>query len=314
MRLQALLLSLSTALLGSCDELPAVAVGQLESDRVELVAEVNEPITGIEVMEGDLLPAAAVLITQSMSRVDSRIDQARAAVQRQTARLAELVNGPRQEVISAMRARLREAAVEKNFLAREFERLTGLLARNLTSLESVDTAQMRLDSAVARLASTSAQLQELEAGSRAEAIAQARASLAEVESQLDGLMIDRKRHSISAPVPGIVDSLPFEVGERPRPGEVVAVLLTGSQPYARIFIPEPQRLTVRIGAELPVHVDGLEQTLTGTVRRISSEAAFTPYFALTERDRSRLSFVAELTLQETGTRLPEGLPVQVYFD
>jgi HlyD family secretion protein len=43
------------------------------------------------------------------------------------------------------------------------------------------------------------------------------------------------------------------------------------------------------------------------VRWVSSEAAFTPYFALTERDRGRLSYVAKVDIGEFHQRLTEWL-------
>jgi HlyD family secretion protein len=71
---------------------------------------------------------------------------------------------------------------------------------------------------------------------------------------------------------------------------------------------------INIGTQLQVQIDGVDQLLRGTVRRIASESSFTPYFALTERDRSRLSYVAEIALPELPDRLPEGVPVQLIFD
>jgi HlyD family secretion protein len=47
---------------------------------------------------------------------------------------------------------------------------------------------------------------------------------------------------------------------------------------------------------------------------ISSEAAFTPYYALTERDRDHFSYLAEIDLVDEAARdLPTGLPVEVRF-
>ena len=46
------------------------------------------------------------------------------------------------------------------------------------------------------------------------------------------------------------------------------------------------------------------------VRSIRSEAAFTPYYALTGDDASRLMYRAELVLQgEAARQLPAGLPL-----
>ena len=70
---------------------------------------------------------------------------------------------------------------------------------------------------------------------------------------------------------------------------------------------------MRIGTEARIHIDGLETPVNGRVRWISSEAAFTPYFALTERDRGRLSFVAKVDIMDDRERLPDGVPVEVEF-
>lgn len=299
--------------LTACEEDIPMAVGQLESDRVELIAESNEPITQINVTEGDYVSAADNVLVQQATRLDLRIAESKSNIARIEALLLEQTNGPRIETITATRANLQEAVVERDFRIRDLERLTGLRAQNLTSIESVDTAEMRLDSANARIDFVRAQLAELEAGTREEQIAQTRATLEQAQAQLASLEFDRSRLQVLAPVSGQIDSLPFEVGERPRIGDVVAVLLTGDQPYARIYVPEPQRVQLQIGDSLEVHVDGLETPLVGTVRRIAADPTFTPYFALTERDRSRLSYVAEVTLPENRERLPEGLPVQVLF-
>ena len=48
------------------------------------------------------------------------------------------------------------------------------------------------------------------------------------------------------------------------------------------------------------------------MRYVSSEAAFTPYYALNARERSRLAYLAEVELTEAdATTLPTGLPVEV---
>ena len=301
-------------LLSACEEPPLMAVGQLESDRVELIAESNEPILSIAALEGDLVRPGSIVVRQDTTRLDIRISEAQASIERIQAVLDEQISGPRQETIQAMRASLHEATIERDFRERDLNRLTGLRERNLTSIESVDTAEKLLQSAGARIEFVTAQLAELEAGTRIEQIAQTRALFNQAAARLSSLQFDRERLLVTAPVNAVIDSLPFEVGERPRQGDVVAVLLTGEQPYARVYIPEPLRVGINIGMQLQVQVDGVDQLLRGSVRRIASESTFTPYFALTERDRSRLSYVAEIALPELPERLPEGVPVQLIFD
>jgi HlyD family secretion protein len=62
---------------------------------------------------------------------------------------------------------------------------------------------------------------------------------------------------------------------------------------------------------LTVRVDGLKQSMQGTVRWISSEPAFTPYYALNQGERSRLMYLAEVQLPDSYATLPNGVGAQV---
>ena len=127
-------------LLASCEEQPLQAVGQLESDRIELVAEFSEVITSINVTEGDGIQAGAIVLEQDTTRIDLRIEESQANIRRIEAVLAEQVSGPRTETIDAAKAKLNAAQIERDYRANELDRLAGLRARNLTSVETVDSA------------------------------------------------------------------------------------------------------------------------------------------------------------------------------
>jgi HlyD family secretion protein len=120
------------------------------------------------------------------------------------------------------------------------------------------------------------------------------------------------RYTVRAPRPGIVEALPYELGERPAAGRAVAVLLADGAPYARVYVPEPLRSRFAAGAQVELTVDGQDRRYRGVVRYVSAEAAFTPYYSLTQKDRSRLAYAAEIDLvEQEAARLPTGLPVQV---
>jgi HlyD family secretion protein len=68
---------------------------------------------------------------------------------------------------------------------------------------------------------------------------------------------------------------------------------------------------VKVGDELVVRVDGLEKTITGRLRWIASEPAFTPYYALNQEERARLMYLAEVQLPDSEAHLPNGVPAQV---
>jgi HlyD family secretion protein len=302
-------------LLASCaaEENPNLVVGELASDRHELTAEVSEPILSIAISEGEVVIAGQILIEQDSTRATARLAEAAAALAQHQARLDELVRGPRSEQITAARANVEGATQEFEFRQSELTRVKEVHARGLASPDLLDRARAALDAAEANLKLRLAQLEERLAGTTIEELAQAEQAVKQAAARRDNALVDVERHTLRAPVDGIVDSRLFELGERPAPGQPMVIMLSGAQPYARVFVPEPLRVRIAPGTEALIYVDGLDQVIDGRVRWVSSEAAFTPYFALTERDRGRLSYVAKVDIGETRQRLPDGVPVNVEF-
>ena len=125
-------------------------------------------------------------------------------------------------------------------------------------------------------------------------------------------MVSAERYSVRAPRPGLIEALPYEVGERPPVGAPLVIMLADGAPYARVHVPEPLRVAFAAGTAVEVRIDGVADPLPGTVRYVSSQASFTPYNSLTQKDRSRLAYLAEITLEgDAASKLPAGVPVQV---
>jgi HlyD family secretion protein len=262
-------------------------------------------------MEGESVEAGQVLIEQDARRAAARLTEAEAVLGQVQARLDELVRGPRKEQIEGARANVEGATQELQFRQAEFDRTRDVHARGLTSPEALDRARAALDAAQAALKLRRAQLEELLNGTTFEELAQAEKAVQQAAARRDAARVDLERHTLRSPVNGIADARLFELGERPNPGQPVFIVLGGQQTYARVFVPETVRVEVSAGTAARIHVDGLAEPLAGRVRWVSSDAAFTPYFALTERDRSRLTYMAKVDITEAHSRLPDGIPVEV---
>lgn len=289
-------------------------VGQLASDRIELTAEFSEPVVEILVAEGDAVESGQVLLLQNDARALARLAEAEAIVLQSQARLDELVRGPRTEQIAASRATVEGATRDLEFRRSELARIREIHQLGLASPDALDKASAANDAAEAELKRRLAQLSELLTGTTVEELAQAEQAVKQAQARRDAAQIDVNRHRLIAPVAGIVDSRLFEVGERPGVGQPVLVVLGGQQPHARVYVPESLRVLIRTGTVARIHVDGLDAPVSGKVRWVASESAFTPYFALTERDRGRLSYVAKIDVTEDRERLPDGIPVDVEFE
>ncbi len=286
-------------------------VGELASDRIELTAEVAEPITEILVAEGEAVIAGQALMRQDDARAIARLAESDAALGQAQARLDELVRGPRAEQIAAARANANGARDELEFRRSDFARVQNIHAQQLASPDLLDRAKAALDAAGANDRMRRAQLQELLSGTTIEQLAQAENAVKQAAARSDLLAVDLARHQITAPVDGIVDSRLFELGERPSPGQAMLIMLPGEQPHARVYVPEHLRVHVTVGMAVVLHVDGLDEAIGARVRWVSFEPAFTPYFALTERDRGRLTYLAKIDIVDERERLPDGIPVEV---
>jgi HlyD family secretion protein len=314
MRRFAVIAMLASLLATGCSrERPIEVHGTVERDRLELIAESNERIVEVSVHEGDRVDAGTVLLRQEAGTAEPRMQQSRAALAQAQRRLADLQQGPREQEIDEARAALGGAASALQTAESEYQRVQALVERKLLSASSLDQARAGRDAARAARDTARARLQLLRAGTRKEQVAEAQAAVARAEAALAEIETVAARYTVTAPRAGLVEALPYKLGERPAAGRPVAVLLADGAPYARVYVPEPLRTRFLAGTPVEAAVDGVEARLAGTVRYISAEAAFTPYYSLTQKDRSRLAYRAEITLEGAeAAALPAGMPVQVF--
>ena len=291
------------------------AVGSLERHRFEIAAPVAEQIVALTVREGQTVKQGEVVAELDGGSLAANRASVAAQVSQLRHRLEELTHGAREGEIAQARAQVAAATAQRDQSAKEYLRLADLVGRGLVAQAQVDQQLQLRDSSAAALRSAQAGLDLLLQGTRSEQLEQARAALRSADSLLLQQDVLLGRLKLVAPVDGVIEALPYRLGERPVAGAPVVIMLAGGMPYARVYIPEPQRAALRAGQTLQVHVDGVVQPLTGTLRYIAAEASFTPYFALTQRDRSRLAFLAEIDLPEPAAReLPAGVPVEVLLD
>jgi HlyD family secretion protein len=314
MTLRAVLVLSCCLALAACgnDAYDGQILGTLERDRLELVAESNEPIVEVLVREGDAVQAGATLMRQELGSMQARLDQAVAARNVADRRLAELVKGPRAQEIAEARAALESARSLQETETNEYRRVQDLVSRKLLSQSALDQQRARRDSAAGTNKQATARLNLLLEGTRVEEVEQAEAALKQVQAALVELETSAARYVVKAPRAGRIEAIPYKLGERPAAGRPLIVMLADGTPYARVYVPEPLRAKFLPGTRINVHVDGRDTELNGVVRFVSAEAAFTPYYALTQEDRSRLAYLAEIDLEESAAaEVPTGIPVQV---
>ena len=288
-----------------------LALGTLERDRIAHTATTNEIVVELPVRQGSLVKKGTVLVKLDDTLQRAEANKAEAGVARAEANLAKLRSGARVEELAAARAKVAAANAVVIESQATYGRSLTLLKKQVISQASLDSAQAERDGSRAHLQSAQEELAELVAGTREEEL---RMAEAELNTAIAVLASENKKLAdltIVATRDGILDTLPWNLGERVTTGSPVAILLAGKAPYARIYVPETYRVNMRVGDELVVHVDGLEKPRLGTLRWIATEPAFTPYYALNQEERSRLVYLAEVQLPDIEAHLPGGVPAQV---
>ncbi len=302
---------LPLVLLASCAESELQALGTLEWDRVEGRAVVSEPILEILVKEGDRVEAGQPLVRINPRLQQETVARARADVEAARWSLRQLEAGYREEDIQSAAAELEAAAQNRKTWEARLKRQTDLGSEDIVSGESIEDSTNQLAQARAREDAAREQLDLLRSGYREEEVAQARARLAAAEAELRLAETWLDKHTVRAERAGLVDALPFKLGDEPPVGAVLTTVLAGDAPWARVYLPEPMRAEVTAGDQVQVFVDGRAEPFLGRIRSIETEPSFTPYYTLSEQDRQRLTYVTMVDLGADAASLPLGLPLRM---
>lgn len=173
--------------------------------------------------------------------------------------------------------------------------------------EEIAMTQARLDQA-------EAELERLRNGPRIEEITAQRAILEASQAGVRYLETQLEETSVRAPIECVVETFDLKPGDLVKPGESVAVLNLPSTPWIRCYVPENRLGEVRPGMKVGVTVDSFPgEVFPGIVRRIHSEAEFTPRNVQTTEKRSELVFEMKVDVPEKGERLRAGMFADVHI-
>lgn len=298
--------------LNACDNnKPGLALGTLERERIAHTATVSEVITALPIKAGNQVSKGTILVKLDDTIQKALLAKAQAQMQQAKANLEKVHKGAREEEVAAASAQVAGAKAALVKSEANYQRAKILIKKELASQATLDNALASRDENAAKLHNAQEKLLQLINGARIEDLQIAEAILATTIAVVDSEKKKLNDLTITAKRDGLLDNLPWNLGERVTQGSPVAIILAGTAPFARIYVPEPYRVKIKVADKLTVHIDGLVTPITGTVRWISSEPAFTPYFALNQEERANLMYLAEVQLPDSAADLPMGVPAQV---
>ncbi|TFH73634.1 biotin/lipoyl-binding protein [Gammaproteobacteria bacterium LSUCC0112] len=305
------IVSLMLTSLSACGQDSTGWYGVIERDRHTLSAPVGELISDIRVQEGDQVTAGQLIIQLDDSTVNTRIRQREAELAEIQALREELIQGPRSEAIARAESAVQGAQADVLDAEQRLQRAEQLLRSGAGTQSEFDQRLAARDQALARSEQARQQLAELRSGTRPEQLNQVDARMAAATARLLQEQKALKDLSLVSAYDAVVDSLPWRRGDRVAQGAALVSLLINQHAFIRVYVPSDAYDQVAVGGQLLVKPDADMPAFLATIRHIRPQPAFTPFYALNERDRARLMYLTELTLPDSHADLPTGMTVEV---
>ena len=138
-------------------------------------------------------------------------------------------------------------------------------------------------------------------------VAQAKANLAQIETQLNEM-------KVVSPGDTVLEILSVKAGDVLAPNREVATLIIPSYLWVRVYVPQPWLGYIKLGDEVRVRVDSFgNEDFRGVVDQISRQAEFTPRNVQTVEDRIRQVFGIKVRLENREDKLRAGMAADVLF-
>lgn len=276
------------------------ASGTIETDEVHVASRYGGRVEAILAQEGDLLKPGQLIVQLEATELQARRDFA-------AAMLAELEAGPRKEEIEALRHDWQAAQAELDFALSEEKRIRQLFLEKTVPASEQDRAISRARALEQASAAARTRYELLRLGTRPERLLQARAQLAEVDTQL-------KEMRIFAPTQAVLEVLSVKVADVLPANREVATLILPQHLWVRVYVPEPWLGHLKVGQLLPVKVDSFPaEEYQGVIEQINRMAEFTPRNAQTVEERIKRVFGVKVRLPTEGDKLRAGMSADVYF-
>ncbi|MDB6017133.1 MAG: Secretion protein HlyD family protein [Pedosphaera sp.] len=277
-----------------------VVSGTIETDEVHVASRYGGRVREINAQEGDALKPGQVIMALDADELQARRNEAAAT-------LAELEAGARKEEIETARNDWQSQQAEAEFARADSQRAEELFQKNTISKTELDRAVSHSSVLEKSAAAAKSRYDLLLAGTRLERLAQARAQLEQIDSQL-------REMKISAPTNSVLEVLSVKVGDVLAPNREVATLILPQHLWVRVYVPEPWLGHIKLGEAVKVRVDSFpNRDFEGSVEQINRSAEFTPRNVQTVEERIKQVFGVKVRLKNEEDKLRSGMSADVVF-
>jgi membrane fusion protein YbhG len=262
--------------LAACQRHDNSVSGTIEVDEVHVASRMPGRVENIFAREGDTLKAGDPIVQLDAAELPAQRDLAQAQV-------------------DAASRDVESQQAQLQFLRADAKRQQELLRNHTVSPSEAERA------------ASASNAQEKNIESTQMRVAQAKANLASIQTQLDEM-------KVVSPGDTVLEILSVKVGDVLAANREVATLIVPSYLWVRVYVPEPWLGLIKIGEEVRIHVDSFRnEDFRGVVEQINRQAEFTPRNVQTVEDRIRQVFGVKVRLQNRDDKLRAGMSADVIF-
>jgi HlyD family secretion protein len=287
---------------------PAGFNGYVEAEFVRVAAPLAGRLVALSAQRGAPVAAGAPLFVLEHDIETAAVSESLARVDRSDAQARNLARGQRRDELAAAQAALDAGHAALAQSESDLKRERDLAKSGFMSGAALTATQARRDADEARVRQLAAQLRAARLGAREDEQGAAKADAAAARAATD---FCARRQRLCSSAARVEDTL-YRVGEWVNAGSPVVSLLEPGALKLRFFVPEALLVKVQPGTLVQAECDGCGEAFNATVRRVASEAEFTPPVIYSKENRQRLLFLVEAwPAPKDAQRLRPGLPVQV---
>ena len=280
--------------------------------------------------EGDRVKAGDVVGRLECSEQEAALAAARARVEgaRAQTEVARATLAQAQEAVKVASSQIRSARAQEKVLEvdqertnKDLGRVTRLRAEGAVTEADFDNQTARSRSLVRqqdvvgagiRTASASASAAQAAIHTAEAGIGAAEATMAAARAELQRAELAVVECKVIAPRDGVVTERLHEPGAVLPAGARLLTVIDLATVKLTFFVPDAEVGRVKLEAPAEVRVDAFAgRVFVGKVRRVASEAEFTPRDVQTREDRDRLVYAVEIEVDNREGLLRSGMPGDV---
>ena len=289
------------------------ASGTIEVTSVEINSKVSGTIKTLTLQAGDPVTEGQLVAEISRNDLAAQRERDAMALMKAEAQLKDLLSGAR-------KPELEEAAANVNIVKVTYAKAEEDLARRETLYEAgaiseqeLEQFQNNLELEKNRLQAAEARLSLLEAGSREQTIAAAKAEVQRNKAVLQASETMLEDLKIFSPITGSVVSKNYYPGEFVQMGASLATVADLNDLWIKVYIPTDDLPAVKLGQKVEFTVSGESTVFEGTVSEIAAKGEFTPKSIQTKQERANIVFGVKIKTDSQAGILKPGMPADVTF-